>query len=101
MERARAEMRGEREVPTTGQELTSNGSAPVAPVAAGEVKQKPKRAGSTLATRHIPSTEELIKEYSYVLTNLSNLAILAGVFLLVLVIASITLPRLTGGSAKV
>jgi hypothetical protein len=96
LERARAEMRGERAVPTTGQELTSNGSTPITPVAAGAAKQKPKRAGSPLATRHIPSTEELLKEYSYVLTDLRNLAILAGVLMVIIIVAAIALPRVIG-----
>jgi hypothetical protein len=96
LERARAEMRGERLAPTIGEETASNGSTPVAPMMAGTAKQKQKRAGSPLATRHIPSSEELLKEYSYVLTDLRNLAILAGILLLVLVIAAVALPRVTG-----
>ncbi|MEP7289269.1 MAG: hypothetical protein ABI947_26250 [Chloroflexota bacterium] len=91
LERARAEMRGDL-TPITEAPLTTNGSPAV--VAA---RTKVKRTGSAaLATRHIPSTQELMSEYAYVLQDLRNLAILAAVLMLIIIVAAVALPRPTG-----
>jgi len=96
LERARAEMRGT--VPEQGSVVpaasASNGVAAVAP--AMPAKKNIKRAGTPLATRHVPTTEELIAEYSYVLKDLRYLFTLAGILLLAIIIAAIALPRPTG-----
>lgn len=89
LERARAEMRGDRPEPVA-EKVSTNGGPTVAAA-------KPKRtAAPNLATRRIPSIEELIREYSYVLKDLRNLAILAIVLLFVIVVAAVALPRPTG-----
>src|SRR5262245_5957167 len=92
LERARAERLGERPEPVVGTDGENVSS--VAAAATG-VKPKAKRAPS-LATRRIPTTEELLAEYAYVLKDLRNLAILAGVLFLVIIAAAIALPRITG-----
>jgi hypothetical protein len=103
LERARAELRGERpdqaEVESVGAVTStgvSNGASAGAVAAASAAKPKIKRGGGTLATRHIPTTDELVKEYAYVLKDLRNLAILAGILLLIIIGAAILLPRPTG-----
>jgi hypothetical protein len=91
LERARAELRGDRSEPVAVAEKVSANGGPAVAAA------KPKRATApNLATRRIPSIEELIKEYSYVLKDLRNLAILAIVLLLAIVVAAVVLPRPTG-----
>lgn len=92
LERARAERLGER-IETTD-ETAGTIASNVATSSVG-AKPKAKRAAS-LATRRIPSTEELLAEYAYVLKDLRNLAILAGVLFLVIIAAAIALPRITG-----
>ncbi len=94
LERARAELRGARPEPAGAVESTaSNGSA----AAVARPKPTTKRAtSSSLATRRVPSTSELIREYSYVLRDLRNLAILAALLMLVIVAAAFVLPRPTG-----
>jgi hypothetical protein len=91
LERARAELRGDRAEPVAvAEKVSANGGLPVAAA-------RPKRATApNLATRRVPSIEELIKEYNYVLKDLRNLAILAIVLLLAIVIAAAALPRPTG-----
>ena len=93
LERARAEMRGTLPDQAATAGSASNGSAVMASAAAAK---KVKRAGTPLATRHIPSTEELIAEYNYVLKDLRYLFTLAGILLLAIIIAAIALPRPTG-----
>jgi hypothetical protein len=92
LERARAERLGERAEAVVGTDGENVSSAVTASAAA---KPKTKRAPS-LATRRIPSTEELLAEYAYVLKDLRNLAILAGLLFLVIIAAAIALPRITG-----
>ncbi len=89
LDRARAEIRGERLAPVAAE--TASAAAPVA----GKPKVA-KRPGANLATRRIPSLEELIAEYGYVLSDLRNLAILAGILLLIIIAAAVLLPRPTG-----
>ena len=92
LERARAEMRGESVASLAEAPVITNGSPAVA-----AAKTKIKRTGSaTLATRHIPSHQELLSEYAYVLQDLRNLAILAAVLMIIIVIAAVALPRPTG-----
>src|SRR5262249_52328351 len=91
LERARAERLGERVEPVAGTD-----GASVSNVAASTgAKPKVKRAAN-LATRRVPSHEELLNEYAYVLTDLRHLAILAGVLFLLVIAAAIIVPRLTG-----
>jgi len=96
LERARAEMRGTLpdQAVVSPTASASNGSAVAAPAVAAA--KKVKRAGTPLATRHIPTTEELIAEYSYVLKDLRYLFTLAGILLLAILIAAVALPRPTG-----
>jgi hypothetical protein len=82
LERARAEMRGELTPPASG----------AAPAAA----RPAKRTVAPTAARRIPTTDELISNYAYVMKDLRNLVILAGVLLLLIVAASLVLPRITG-----
>ncbi len=91
LERARAERIGDRAEPVNG----TDGASVSSVAASAGVKPKVKRTPS-LATRRIPSTEELLAEYAYVLTDLRNLAILAGVLFLLIIGAAIVLPHITG-----
>jgi hypothetical protein len=91
LERARAERLGEPiEAVDRGEGESVSSVAAVA-----SAKPRAKRAPS-LATRRIPTTEELLAEYAYVLKDLRNLAILAGILFLVIIAAAIALPRITG-----
>lgn len=90
LERARAERMTERPEVVAG----SDGAA-VSNVAAVSAKPKAKRQGS-LATRRVPTAEELQAEYAYVGTDLRHLAILAGVLFLLIIVAALVLPRITG-----
>lgn len=92
LERARAERLGERVEAVEASEAETGSNLAAASVSA---KPKAKRAPS-LATRRVPTTEELLAEYAYVLKDLRNLAILAGVLFLVIIAAAIALPRITG-----
>src|SRR5258706_11874140 len=83
LERARAELRGERtEVAAPVETVRPGGAGVVAPR-----PKTAKRAGANLATRRIPSLEELRSEYAYVTADLRNLAILALVLLVGIVAA--------------
>jgi hypothetical protein len=90
LERARAEMRGDLPQVVAAAEAP-NGTSSLAATA----KPKAKRSGS-LATRRIPSTEELLAEYAYVLKDLRNLFILAAILLVSIIALAILLPRATG-----
>ncbi len=92
LERARAELRGERtELVGAVETAESNGGTAVA------AKPKvAKRPGVNLATRRIPTIAELIEEYGYVLRDLRNLAILAVTLMVIIIIAAVALPRPTG-----
>ncbi len=92
LDRARAERRGEAfgSAPVTVPE--NNGSNGTMAVAA-----KPKVAKrSPSMTRRIPSISELIQEYSYVLSDLRYLAILAAILFIAIVAAAVLLPRPVG-----
>ncbi len=94
LERARAELRGERAEPQTAgavQAVPSNGTS--------AVQAKPKQAkrpSASLATRRVPSLNELLSEYAYVLHDLRNLAILAIILMVIIIVAAVALPRPTG-----
>ncbi len=92
LERARAERRGETlgSIPAPVAEKSgSNGTMAVA--------AKPKVAKrSPATTRRIPSIPELIEEYSYVLTDLRYLAILAALLFIAIIAAALILPRPVG-----
>ncbi len=93
LERARAELHGEAEAPVTVAESSGSDGAAVA------VAAKPKaakRTGTGLATRRIPSIAELIVEYGYVLRDLRNLAILATLLFVAIIVAALLLPRPLG-----
>ena len=92
LERARAELRGERTevaAPVEAVRPTSTGTAAPRPKAG-------KRTGVNLATRRIPSLEELRAEYSYVTSDLRNLAILALILIAGIIAAAVVLPHPTG-----
>jgi hypothetical protein len=92
LERARAEMRGERPEPAMALESPGQNAIKAVPASA-----KAKRSGpSPLATRRIPTLDELLTEYTYVLKDLRYLAILAFILMAAIVIAALTLPRATG-----
>ena len=96
LERARAELRGEvyiadsdidaddePEVRPVAKAKAAT-SAPVAPVA------KPKRQ-STNTTRRIPTIEDLLSDYKYVLRDLRHLAILAISLFVAIIVVSFVL----------
>jgi NADH:ubiquinone oxidoreductase subunit 6 (subunit J) len=95
LERARAEMRG-TPLDQSAMSPAVSASNGAAMTAAAVAAKKVKRAGTPLATRHIPTTEELIAEYNYVLKDLRYLFTLAGILLLAIIVAAIVLPRPTG-----
>jgi tripartite-type tricarboxylate transporter receptor subunit TctC len=92
--RARAELHGEAQEPVTVTE--SSGSNGAAAAAAARPKAAAKRPGTGLATRRIPSISELIEEYSYVLRDLRNLAILAVILFVIIIASALVLPRPLG-----
>ncbi len=96
LERARAELRGDvsvSDLPAPPDMAAVSMQA--APRVAAPVK--PKRGGTGLnAPRRVPNVEELIAEYRYVLHDLRNLVVLAGVLLVAIVIASFVLARPIG-----
>jgi hypothetical protein len=91
LERARAERIGERVDNVEGTDGASLTNA--APSVA--VKAKTKRAPS-LASRRVPTTEELLTEYAYVLHDLRNLVVLAAVLFAIIIVAAIALPHIAG-----
>jgi hypothetical protein len=94
LERARAELHGDTQVPVTVAE--SSGSDGAAVAAAAKPKVAAKRPGTSLATRRIPSISELIQEYSYVLRDLRYLTILATLLFVAIIVAALVLPRPLG-----
>jgi hypothetical protein len=92
LERARAELRGERPEPMATAEVVRPMNT-----AAGTAKGKAvRRPAGNLATRRVPSIEELIGDYSYVIRDLRNVLILAAVLLVAIVVVAVVLPRPTG-----
>lgn len=89
LERARAELRGDRPEPVAAAPVIgANGVA--------EARVKTTRRNPTLATRRAPTMDELIAEYAYVPRELRNMAILAISLMALIVVAAIALPRLAG-----
>jgi hypothetical protein len=88
LERARAEMRSERVEAVAVAQPADGGGAVAAKPKAG------RRPVSTLATRRIPTREELTAEYAYVLSDLRSLFILAAVLLIAIVAIAVVLPRI-------
>lgn len=95
LERARAELRGDVS-PSTLPAPPDMSSVGVQAVPKVVTPMKPKRGQAALGVRRIPSIEELITEYGYVLHDLRNLAILAAVLLAGIIIASFVLARPIG-----
>ncbi len=92
LERARAERRGETVGSAPAPVVEKSGANGTMAVAA-----KPKVAKRSPAmTRRIPSIPELIQEYSYVLTDLRYLAILAALLFVAIIAAALILPRPVG-----
>src|SRR5882724_1787269 len=91
LERARAERLGERTEQVNGTDGASVSNVAASAAAKPKVKRTP-----SLASRRVPTTDELLAEYAYVLSDLRNLAILAGVLFVLIIIAAIALPRITG-----
>ncbi|MCS6870340.1 MAG: hypothetical protein RML95_01920 [Anaerolineae bacterium] len=86
LERARAELR-------------SKAAAPDAPKADAEsvasAKAKPIVRSGTLATRRVPTKEELDHEYRYIIRDLRAMLTLAGsLFLFVIIMALFVVPRI-------
>jgi hypothetical protein len=91
LERARAEMRGDRiQTVEADEPETTNGT-----MASASGKPKIKRPAA-VGTRRVPTTQELVAEYSYVLRDLRNLLILAGLLMAVIIVLAIVLPRSAG-----
>ena len=92
LDRARAERRGETLGPAPVAVPDKSGSNGTLAVAA-----KPKVAKrSPLMTRRVPAIAELIQEYSYVLSDLRYLAILAAILFVAIIAAALILPRPVG-----
>lgn len=94
LERARAELRGEA-APLTIDSDTE--AVEVTPIPKPKVKTvtsstptKAKRTGST-TVRRIPTIEDLLGDYRYVLRDLRHLGILAGSLLIAIVVISFLL----------
>lgn len=86
LERARAELRG-------------NATATAAPKSDSEsaaaAKAKPIVRGSSLASRRVPSKEELDQQYRYIIRDLRAMLTLAGsLFLFVILMALLVVPRI-------
>ncbi|MCC7451403.1 MAG: hypothetical protein IT324_28595 [Anaerolineae bacterium] len=90
LERARAELRGDFADSVPAAPAIGNGAA------VAESKVKAVKRNPALATRRIPTLEELVAEYGYVLRDLRNLAILAVTLLAIIIVAAVVLPRPTG-----
>ena len=88
LERARAELRGEHVDVAPVETVRPSGATVVAARPKGA-----KRTGANLATRRIPSLEELRAEYAYVTADLRNLAVLAVILLVGIVAAAVVLPH--------
>lgn len=79
LERARAELKG--------------GAVTVAESTSAPVEKAKARAKAPVsAGRRIPTTEELKQEYKYVLAELRNLLVLAGVLFLFIIVTALILP---------
>jgi hypothetical protein len=87
LERARAELRGSLSKPAA--------SAPEAESASAAAKAKPIVRSGSLATRRVPTKEELDQEYRHIIRDLRAMLTLAGsLFLFVIVMALFVVPRI-------
>ncbi len=89
LERARAELRGEKMAAAATVETGADGTAAVT---APKVKARP--ATSSLAARRVPSAEELKAQYGYVLSDMRHLFTLAAALFAIIIIAPIVMPYL-------
>jgi hypothetical protein len=99
LERARAELRGESldAVTTADSEAVSAPRKVSTPATTAAVAPKRRRVdGSGLASRRVPTIQELIEEYGYVLHDLRKLAILAALLLIIIGIASVVFAHAIG-----
>lgn len=88
LERARAELRGGTTAAAAPK--TESESATTAPA-----KTKPIVRSGSLATRRVPSKEELDHEYRYIIRDLRAMLTLAGsLFLFVIIMALFVVPRI-------
>ncbi len=95
LERARAELRGEVFETSNGEAVETTPVRPVAKskvAAAPQLAAKPRRA-STVG-RRVPTVEELLTDYRYVLRDLRNLAILAASLFVAIVVISFVLAHI-------
>ncbi len=90
LERARAELRGEKMAAAASVE--AGGSDGTAAVSGPKLKNV--RPTTNLAARRIPSAEELKMQYSYVLTDLRHLVTLAAILFAFIIAAAIAMPYL-------
>jgi hypothetical protein len=99
LERARAELRGDAYVaPDETDEaapMAITAAAKAKPSAASIQANRVKRAAAQ-SVRRIPTVEDLLTEYHYVLRDLRNLAVLAGVLLVAIAVLSLVLGRISG-----
>jgi hypothetical protein len=84
LERARAELRGEKLAAAEPQSSSRTATGTRAKVVA--------RSGVNLATRRMPTAEELRVQYAYVLQDLRKLVIVAGLLLVAVVVFALILP---------
>lgn len=92
--RARAEMRNEAPI---AEPTAATGSANGIAASAGKTPIKPKvmPRGAGLATRRMPSQEELRAQYAHVLKDMRNLVILAAALFAFIIVAAALLPSIT------
>lgn len=92
LERARSELRGDRGVAAPSQTVADESAAP-APVPA---KAKATVRGGSLASRRLPTKEELDNEYRHITRDLRAMLTLAGsLFLFVIVMAILVVPNIS------
>jgi len=99
LERARAELRGDTYIaPIEDEDAAPSAittAAKAKPSAASVQINRVKRAAAQ-SVRRIPSIEDLLTEYHYVLRDLRNLAVLAGVLLVAILALSLVLSHVSG-----
>ncbi|PJF36266.1 MAG: hypothetical protein CUN49_06350 [Candidatus Thermofonsia Clade 1 bacterium] len=87
LERARAELRGSAAADSKAKSEAQE--------AAAAAKSKPIVRSGSLATRRVPTKEELDQEYRHIIRDLRAMLTLAGsLFLFVIVMAIFVVPRL-------
>ncbi|MCE7947343.1 MAG: hypothetical protein DYG88_07940 [Chloroflexi bacterium CFX4] len=92
LERARAEMRGDQSAGAPSKPAVGEGVAP----AATPAKAKATVRGGNLATRRLPTKDELDHEYRHITRDLRAMLTLAGgLFLFVIVMAILVVPNIS------